>query len=317
MHIMIETPGGFGGPEQAKPAVLRPVFELAPETAAAINSAITIKTFGCGHGGGLDDRFASLKQIEVEFDVAAAVADSLDPARGDVLFVESLGCEGDYKNKYEKLSGTLERLLLLDMLRANRLIHAVEYAALRAKFKGIRVVFADMGPSEIKKFEAEVGYKLTLKHLLTDVSESTPAHTRREQCAVGTVAAHAEAALPKLGENHPTYALLFGAAHYDNPRIPDTVKTKGITHEFGQLGLNTVYEDLPSAYRARYLRQIAEKISGLPTSRGAPEALKQEAAQAGYEPISPMEHPLTTLLVGGLRARLGKQQKSEPPQDKP
>jgi hypothetical protein len=64
--------------------------ELSPEDAATINKNLNIVVYGYDHGG------EGLQSSELAYDSAAKIVDSLDPARGDVLFTEIIGHDGVY-----------------------------------------------------------------------------------------------------------------------------------------------------------------------------------------------------------------------------
>ncbi|HSX06017.1 MAG TPA: hypothetical protein VLF69_06130 [Candidatus Saccharimonadales bacterium] len=227
---------------------------LSPEDARNINSSINIVGYAADHGvAGL------YKTSQREFQAAFNLVSSLDPERGDKLFIEESGHEGTpvAQEDLERYAGNPELYSrLVEEFRQKGSIDMGNYAAILAAIRGIPVVYADM----------DVTQKQSLEHVMDKTELSLllkkPKHWQalafrrlREQQAANTVKDHALAALPSIDPEHkPTYALLFGRHHYDQQEPSNIPKV------FSDLGLNIQVVELSRTSRSRIALDAAKMV---------------------------------------------------------
>lgn len=219
--------------------------DITPAEAVEINSHINIVAYGIVHGvpslGEGDPR-----QVEKAYQAADDIVGSLDPARGDAFFLESIFHDGTFWLDSYPLSSIDEQFALLQRERSNRTVNPLAYAADLAWLKGVPVIPADMHRQVAEQFEDIIGDVIPERP-----DPAWPAHgayhTLRVEQAANTVKDYARNALPSLGDEKPTYALAMGPAHVDQ-KLAYVSGIESITYAFGRLGLNVETAMLPSAY---------------------------------------------------------------------
>ena len=168
-------------------------------------------------------------------------------------------------------------------------ISVFDYAASVAILKGIPVVAADASMAVLDSFKLETGFDI-----LADNPFQSPhypaAQTLREQEAAKTVLDYAVVALPTLGTQKPTYAVLWGALHFgqDTPCSDVdsyTPVSLGVPSALSALGLQVETRMLPNSTRERRAAFMAGLTASLPDFPATPE---------GYHSYGAGEEALTT-----------------------
>lgn len=206
--------------------------ELSIENAAAINQNLNIVVYGYDHGE------KDLQSSELAYDSAREIVDSLDPARGDMLFTEIIGHDGVYPGTE---SGPCSEGFV-ETLRDTRTLIPGSYMVQLARARGIPVVAADMDREAVKEFGRFSLSSDPAADARRPGWQFGPLfHTVREKQAAYTLKDRAVEALPELkaradqGLEAPTYALAYGADHLAG------VTTLG---EGTSAGLGTVLEGI-------------------------------------------------------------------------
>jgi hypothetical protein len=217
--------------------------DIAPGEAAAINNSIDIVAYGCVHhvpAVGEGDPV----QVDVAFQAAADMVAALNPERGDVLFTEAVR-HNALPNPFRTFDPEARRSVLEDM-RADRTIEPMFYAQELAALRGIPVVAADIHQDIATVFEEIIGESIPDVPCLSWPFQSIYFSLRNEQAA-NTVKDYARNALPTLGQQKPTYALLVGPGHIDQA-YSNAVGSRSVVDAFDRMGLHVAVDMLPSAY---------------------------------------------------------------------
>jgi hypothetical protein len=282
VYYMSSASGDFSpSPDmQASPSVgftdtAARIGEYNPAEAEAINSNFNLVAYGIAHGAPGEDTYGHLPEVEVEYAGAEAIVDSLDPARGDALFIEDVGYEPTLAASDPSFKWS-DHLDYLADARSNRSMPPGLYVGLLARAKGIPVVSADLTHQEVEGYNRTTGQDALVHGVNPEWPHYGSFHTRREQAVAYTAKEHALAALPTLNGNRPTYAVVYGKAHFDKaPGESDILdpligKTPGIPAAFSELGLNIETKILPDAWDARRKAALANLAGQLPDFPKAP-----------------------------------------------
>ncbi|HSW99355.1 MAG TPA: hypothetical protein VLF71_06010 [Candidatus Saccharimonadales bacterium] len=250
--------------------------ELSAADAEAINSNFNLVAYGTAHGSGGVDEYGHLPEVEDEYRDADRIVNSLDPARGDVLFVEAVGYNpAEAADPSFKWSDHLGYIM---GERAKRSISQGLYIELLARARGIPVVPADLTRSQVEAHNATTGQDAMVMGLDPGWGHYGSFHTLREQAVADTVTNHALAALPTLNGNKPTYAIPYGKVHFEKAEGASDMfdalhgHTPGIPAAFDRLGLKLEVEILPDAWDARRQAAMAALAGKLPDFPDAPGA---------------------------------------------
>lgn len=247
--------------------------ETSPAEAQAINDNFNIVVYGCAHGVpefGQGDQ----QQVDIAYDAAAHVIDTLDPANGDKLFIEGLNHD-DMDPLFDELfdiSQSSTAADILKSLREQRAIDPMYYAQQLARIKNIPVITADMHMNTTQQFEHVTGAP-------TPAGYDQPLfgiyNTLRNEQAAATIKEEALATLPHLDSRQPTYALLIGPGHTDS-YLARSNNSISVPEVFDHMGLQTKTELLPNAYGIT-LEKVAQEVM---VARSAGSILLQETVSA-------------------------------------
>lgn len=213
--------------------------DISPEDADAINAAVDIVIYGTDHA--LSDPSNTnpeyVAAVDAHYQGIADMVDSLDPDRGDVLYLEAALHEGKWDFLDHPWDDT-QHAALIEAMRRNRTIHPWYYAAERAALRGVPVKVADMHRHVGEEFEFITGEQIDTVKYNTDHPLFPVLHALREEQAANTIAHDALATLPGLGTQKARYALLQGRAHVDKQTVTAASRhTPGTQAAFQRLGL--------------------------------------------------------------------------------
>jgi hypothetical protein len=276
MHERSPSIDGAGPPlAPGAEAEMRPgSYHYADITAAeayAVNQHINIVAYAGVHSGGNADYYRDLPELDIEYDAAKSVVDSLDPSRGDALFVESFGHSyPQQSNTWLDVDPSMTPADMRDMteyMRRRRSINVFDYAAELALLRGIPVIHADMHTDTELAFNQVVREEAAQGRPLEEGSQPYKAvrDSLREEQGANVVKDYAlvrlaELPAPPAADRKPTYALLFGAAHYKESEgriIGRVLPSAGVTEAFNRMGLAVQVRHLPNALRERRLYSAA------------------------------------------------------------
>lgn len=254
--------------------------EIALQVSEAINNHFNLVAYGIAHGPGGEDEYRHLPEVEIEYEGIEEVVNSLDPARGDVLFVEGVGHDPTAESPNQAFQWS-EHLDYLKDARSKHSINPSLYAQFLARARGISVVVADLTLQEVEEHNRATGQDAMAHGINPDWPHHEAFHTLRERAVADTIKTYALTSLPSLNGNKPTYALLFGKAHFEKaPGAHDIFdpiynKSPGIPTAFGQLGLELETRILPDAWDARRRVAMASLVGKLSDFPEAPESLPE------------------------------------------
>jgi len=234
--------------------------------AAAINGAVNIKGYAAVHGSGqFEEDFPGR---DIEYDATKSVVDSLDPGRGDVLFVESGRRSG--AEIHADYSGIADPEAYVEQEFRGKL-DAIQYASELAYVRGIPVVEADLHrdayDQAIAQFNAHEENTPGIDLPAHIEAQYSTVHTLREEQVSNVAKDYALDHMPELkahlaaGGEKPTYAVLWGAAHFDGEDgTPPAAKSPGVPAAFDRLGLKMEVTVLPHAKEQRKAHQDAARL---------------------------------------------------------
>ncbi|HYH74405.1 MAG TPA: hypothetical protein VD735_00430, partial [Candidatus Saccharimonadales bacterium] len=117
---------------------------LTPEDAARLNDAFDFQIVGGTHGWP-NGRGALSSPTDTEYDAVVDATAVLDADRGDVLFVEGPGRDGEMAYRVPHLTDPAELRRHAEEQRDERTIDAFAYATILAAARGIPAMHADIG----------------------------------------------------------------------------------------------------------------------------------------------------------------------------
>lgn len=256
--------------------------EITSYEAAAINAAVNIEIWGGTHTPPHAPH-RHIPETEQDYQHVENMVAQLDPARGDVLFMETV----DHHNETVTLHTDDDTIRVYvqknEQARTDRTINPFQYAVQAALLKGIPVVAADMHADTFASYAEVVGLPSyeTLDEGGTFVkaysvpshegtSEFYVYHSLREEQAANTVKDYARNALPEIQANDtkPTYALLMGTGHVHGDHTAVPAPTAGLVTAFARMGLHVNARPLPGSDKAQ---DMAEK-AGVPPRPAASES---------------------------------------------
>jgi len=250
--------------------------DITPGQAELLNDSVTIKLFGFTHGS-FEDRMRNADQVDIEYAQAAGVVESLDASRGDVLFTELSGHEGealDWSFVHASYTDHADKLAALEVARQNRVLTPSDYALELARLKGVPIVVADMHKEVQQQYINIVDDAPDIA--LEGNSLEQIYHQLRVEQAAHTVKDYALDHAPWALPTKPTYAVLWGKAHMIGPEEYGAVTQHGTMQDaFTRMGLQSHVEILQDAGRFRLLARVAWQLRTLPLAGNAPEQLRQ------------------------------------------
>ncbi|HSX35017.1 MAG TPA: hypothetical protein VLF62_05210 [Candidatus Saccharimonadales bacterium] len=215
--------------------------DISPPEADAINDKVNVVVYGTIHE--LSDPAntdpAYLAAVDAQYQGLADMVDVLDPAKGDVMYMESVGHEGVWK-LLDRPQDDAAHARILESKRADRTIHPYIYAAERAALRGVPVKVADMHRHVGEEFGFVTGESIDTVKSNTDHPLFPILNTLREEQAANTVAHDALNALPAIGPEKAMYVVLHGAAHVDKVNYDKNKLTPGTPAAFQRLGIHVM-----------------------------------------------------------------------------
>jgi|GEM_PF-3138303 len=215
--------------------------DISPAEADAINDKVNIVVYGTAHT--LSDPAntdpAYLAAVDAQYQGLADMVEVLDPAKGDVLYMESAGHEGVWK-LLDRPQDDATHARILESMRANRTIHPYTYATERAALRGVPVKVADIHRHVGEEFEFVTGESIDTVISNVDHPLFPVLNTLREEQAANTVAHDALNALPAIGSEKAMYVVLHGVAHVDKLNHDTNKLTPGTPAAFQRLGIQVM-----------------------------------------------------------------------------
>ncbi len=230
----------------APPEVVFHSSSTTPAEAHAINSHFAIKIYGIVHSLPKPAE-ADPAQIEKAYQASAEMVDTLDPARGDVLFAEGMGHTGPDNYSFLMQYPAEQHRDLLARERAEQTIDPQLYAMSLAAAKGIPIVPADIHRDAIPFFGEQVGEPVP-QGFSPEWKHFPLFQLYRNHQAASTVKDYALDALPSLNGQIPTYAVVLGPAHADSQKADNAGVYSTLSDSFNTMGLHSETHILPSPF---------------------------------------------------------------------